>query len=57
MSKKVFKITFFYSIIYFSGKKMYVNLVTGNTCYEMPQLLETETLAETENMTTVLIGE
>ena len=33
---------------------MYFNLVTGNTCYEMP---EDETLAGSENVTRMLIGE
>ena len=41
----------------FLGTKMYVNLLTGNTCYEMPELLEKEALDESENMVSVVIGE
>ena len=39
------------------GRKMYVNLLTGNTCYEMPESLEKEALEESENMVSMVIGE
>ena len=42
------------NFIWFLGTKLYVNLVTGNTRYEMP---EVETFPGSESVTRMLIGE